>query len=57
MDGEVIEHANESLSDTWTACQIYGLAEVDGKKKQVRKIVAKKGSQVERIRIVYEWVP
>ncbi|KAK4985521.1 hypothetical protein LTR50_005929 [Elasticomyces elasticus] len=55
LEGEVIETMDESLSDTWTARQVYGLAEVNGEKKQVRKIVAKKGDQVERIRMVYNW--
>ena len=57
LEGEVIESTNESVSDTWTARQIYGFAEINGEKKQVRKIVGKKGDQVERIRMVYDWKP
>ena len=54
-EGDVIESTNESVTDTWTARQIYGFAEVNGEKKQVRKIVGKKGDQIERIRMVYDW--
>lgn len=54
-EGELIESTNESVTDTWTVQQVWGFAEVDGQRRHVRKIVGKKGKQVERVRLVYEW--
>ncbi|KAI6875848.1 hypothetical protein KC323_g313 [Hortaea werneckii] len=57
LDGEVIEAVNESCTDTWTAVQIYGFAEIEGKRKHIRRTVAKKGKQVEKITLVYDYTP
>ncbi|KAI6899849.1 hypothetical protein KC318_g10626 [Hortaea werneckii] len=57
LDGEVIEAVNESCTDTWTAVQIYGFAEIDGQRKHIRRTVAKKGKQVEKITLVYDYAP
>ena len=54
-DGDFIESYVESVTDTWTALQIYGIAEVDGVRRHVRRVVTKKGSKVERIRLIYDW--
>ena len=51
----MIESTNESVKGGWTAQQIYGFAEINGERKQVRKAVGKKGNQVENVRIVYDW--
>ncbi|KAK5135385.1 hypothetical protein LTR08_005327 [Meristemomyces frigidus] len=54
-DGDFIESLVESATDTWTALQLYGFAEVEGARRHVRKVVAKKGNTVERIRLIYDW--
>jgi hypothetical protein len=46
----------DSLTDTWTAQQVWGMAEVKGERRQVRKVLAKKGDKVHRISIVYDYV-
>lgn len=56
LEGEVIEMLVESRTDTWTADQVWGMAEVNGERRQVRRIVAKKGDKVHRISIVYDWI-
>ena len=55
LDGDFIESFVESGTDTWTALQIYGLAEVEGVRRHVRRVVTKKGKKVERIRLIYDW--
>lgn len=57
LDGEVIEAVNESCTDTWTAVQIYGFGDIDGQRKHIRRTVAKKGKQVEKITLVYDYAP
>ncbi|GAB1740932.1 hypothetical protein NU219Hw_g6002t1 [Hortaea werneckii] len=57
LDGEVIEAVNESCTDTWTAVQIYGFGNIDGQRKHIRRTVAKKGKQVEKITLVYDYAP
>ncbi|KAK5112516.1 hypothetical protein LTR62_004273 [Meristemomyces frigidus] len=55
-DGEeVVEATNESVTDTWTALQIMGYATVEGKRRQVRRIVGRKGDRVIRVRQLYDW--
>lgn len=55
IDGEIIDSVNESVTDGWRAVQVYGLADVNGERKHVRRIVTTKGKQVEKIRLVYDW--
>lgn len=55
MDGEVIVAENESCTDTWTAVQVYGFIEVEGQRKHARRTVAKKGKQVEKITLIYDY--
>merc|ERR1711869_107015 len=57
LDGEVIEAVNESCTDTWTAVQIYGFADIEGQRKHIRRTVAKKGKHVEKITLVYDYAP
>jgi hypothetical protein len=52
----VIEMLVESITDTWTAQQVWGMAEVKGERRQVRKVLAKKGKKEHRISIVYDYV-
>lgn len=46
----------ESISDTWTAQQVWGMAELNGERRQVRKVLAKKGNKEHKISIVYDYV-
>lgn len=55
-DGNVIEMQVESLADTWTAQQTWGMAEINGERRQVRKVLAQKGSKVHKISIVYDYI-
>ncbi|TKA29672.1 hypothetical protein B0A54_15847 [Friedmanniomyces endolithicus] len=48
IDDGIIETVSESLTNGWVATQIFGFADVDGLRKQVRRIVSRKGDQVER---------
>ncbi|WPH02490.1 Hypothetical protein R9X50_00535500 [Acrodontium crateriforme] len=54
-EGELIASEQFSLSDTWTAYQVIGFADVNGERRQVRKVVGKKGDQVERVRMIHDW--
>ena len=54
--GEVVEGYVESLTDGWSARQVWGFAVVEGERRHVRRILArKKGWEDRRIRIVYDW--
>lgn len=57
IDGEVIEAYNESMTDSWNSVIIYGFAVIDGQRRHVRRVVSRKGKQVEKIRMVYDWQP
>ncbi|KAK0127231.1 hypothetical protein ONS96_006784 [Cadophora gregata f. sp. sojae] len=39
----------------WTARQIWGFATVDGKRYYTRRVVVTKGSEVLKVRLVYNW--
>ncbi|KAF2674340.1 hypothetical protein BT63DRAFT_419635 [Microthyrium microscopicum] len=51
IDGTV-----ESQGNGWTARQVWGFALVDGVRKNVRRVVVKKGDKVVRARLVYDYV-
>lgn len=56
--GEVVQLVAESvgLKEGWTAWQVWGFAEVEGKRRQVRRIVGcRKGWRTERCWMVYDW--
>lgn len=55
VEGDVIRAETESRSDTWKALQIWGFAEIDGQRKHVRRVLATKGKEEIRIRLVYDW--
>ena len=58
VEGEVVEGYVESTTDGWTARQVWGFAEVEGERRHVRRILAKKaGWEDQRIRMVYDWKP
>lgn len=56
IEGDVIEMLVESITDTWTAQQVWGMSEINGERRQVRKVLAKKGSKEHKISIVYDYV-
>jgi hypothetical protein len=56
IDGVVIEMLVESISDTWTAQQVWGMCDINGERRQVRKVLTKKGSKEHKISIVYDYV-
>jgi hypothetical protein len=39
----------------WTAEQIWGFAVLDGARYYTRRITVKKGSEVLKVRLVYDW--
>lgn len=40
----------------WTADQVWGFAVIDGKRYYTRRVVVKKGSEVLKIRLVYNFL-
>ena len=54
--GKYLENHVESTTAGWTAHQVWGFENVEGKRHFVRHVVVRKGSQVERARLVYDWV-
>jgi hypothetical protein len=56
IDGHVIEMIVESITGTWTAQQTWGMSDINGERRQVRKVLAKKGSKEHKISIVYDYV-
>ena len=39
----------------WTAEQVWGFEEVDGKRYYARRVVVRKGDQVQRVRLIYDY--
>jgi len=55
-DGDFIESYTESATDTWTAKQVWGFAEIQGERRHCRRVVAKRpGSEDIKIRLVYAY--
>lgn len=50
-----MESFAESTDKGWKADQVWGFMIVDGARYYVRKIVAKKGDETVKIRLVYDW--
>ncbi|KAK4897705.1 hypothetical protein LTR27_004477 [Elasticomyces elasticus] len=55
VEDGVVETVSKSLTSGWAATQIFGFADVDGQRKQVRRVLGRKGDQVERVMQVYDW--
>lgn len=53
--GDIVFSHAESLDRGWVAEQAWGFAIVDGQRTFVRKISAKKGKEVHKIRMIYEY--
>jgi hypothetical protein len=45
----------ENNEKGWTGEQIWGFAIVDGKRYYTRRVVIAKGSEVMKVRLVYNW--
>jgi len=56
--GEVIQAYVESVGKdpNWIADQIWGFESIDGGRRYVRHVVARKGSEVHKIKTVYDWI-
>lgn len=56
-DREVIQSYVESVGKkpNWTADQVWGFEIKDGKRMHARRVVAKKGKEVHKIRLYYDW--
>ena len=52
----VIEMYVESISDTWTAQQIWGFSEINGERRQVRRVLTKKGDKELKVSLIYDYV-
>ena len=56
VEGQVVEGYVESATDSWSARQVWGFAVVEGERRHVRRVLAKKpGQEDQRIRLVYDW--
>ncbi|KAK6430028.1 hypothetical protein LTR95_013824 [Oleoguttula sp. CCFEE 5521] len=55
LEGEVLENEIESLTEGWKVLQIWGFAEVDGKRRQIRRVRCNKDKKELKIRLVYDW--
>jgi len=60
LGGELVDSYVESVSNGWTARQVWGFADVDGPdgkavRKYVRHVVVKKGDKARRERLVYDF--
>lgn len=53
--GDVIFSHAESVDRGWIAEQVWAFAIVDGARTYVRKISAKKGKEVQKVRMIYEY--
>jgi hypothetical protein len=54
-DGEFIQSFVDNEGKGWNGEQIWGFAEVDGKRYHVRRVVVKKGDETLKVRLVYDW--
>lgn len=55
MEGEHVQAWAESVDNGWTANQIWGFEEVDGKRHHVRHVVVRKGDDWKLARLVYDY--
>ena len=50
-----IESYSVNDKNGWTAQQVWGFASIDGVRYYVRRVVVKKGDEVRKVRLVYDW--
>lgn len=56
VDGEIIEAKQSSEVNGWQVHQVIGFAVVDDVRRHVRRIIGTKGDQVEKVRMIYDYV-
>ncbi|RMZ83258.1 hypothetical protein DV738_g1232, partial [Chaetothyriales sp. CBS 135597] len=49
-------YAESADGHNWRAEQVWGIQEIQGERRLVQKVVARKGSEVLRLRIIYDYV-
>jgi len=56
-DGEIVESFVDNDASKWTGWQIWGFAEIDGKRRLTRRFAIRKKDkdQVVRVRLTYDW--
>ncbi|KAF2204455.1 hypothetical protein GQ43DRAFT_364513 [Delitschia confertaspora ATCC 74209] len=52
---EAVESFVKNEERGWTAWQIWGFAVLGGERRHVRRVVVRKGKEVKRIKLVYDW--
>lgn len=55
MNSVHVQSYAESYNNGWTANQIWGFEQIDGKRRHVRHIVVRKGDDWKQARLVYDW--
>ncbi|CAF9910583.1 hypothetical protein IMSHALPRED_009244 [Imshaugia aleurites] len=55
MEGEHVQALAESIGNGWTADQVWGFEEVEGKRHYVRHTVVRKGDDWKQARLVYDY--
>ena len=55
LEDELLQSWAVSQGGGWTAEQIWGFEEVNGKRCHARRVVVRKGDEVERVRLVYDY--
>lgn len=55
MEGEHVQALAENIGNGWTANQVWGFEEVDGKRHYVRHVVVRTGEDWKQARLVYDY--
>lgn len=55
LDDEHIQSWGVSQNGGWTVEQTWGFEEIEGKRYYTRRFVVRKGDQVQRVRMVYDY--
>lgn len=55
LEGEHVQSWAVSQGGGWTAEQIWGFEEIEGKRFYTRRVVVRSGEEVERARLVYDY--
>ena len=55
LGSEHVQSFVASKNNGWTANQVWGFEEIDGKRMYVRHVVVRKGEDWKQARLVYDW--
>ena len=55
-DNKMVQSYVESVNNGWTADQTWGFADINGERRYVRRAIVKKGKDVKKARLVYDYV-